>query len=411
MVRFAEYLQRQQVNFLCICAANGYAHRDLERKNINARSILPVALPPDYYYASATGRHKLVNALLAGIGDRPARIITFCMRDLYTVKATAAKIRQVALVHLILHIQDDLYVGQTLWEKLLYKVNGQRGFSNVRAIAFNRALMIRLNSLQGLICMADLIAAVWQRNFGIQIPSEHIVPLPSFMPAASHSNCAANGRKILWIGRLVDFKIPALLAMIDFLGDSPDYRLTIIGGGDRRAILARMEARCVTADRVEFMGEVGYADLEAVITDHSIGYAMGTSLVELARFSMPVIVALASYTHRDFDQSICGGLFFDQPRGCDGSELALTSEAEIGMSIGEAVSIISKDWHGAAKSCYEYARANYSVEDNFAAYLRIAENALWLTEADKDVFVPSAPALRRTLFSMQNGLKKWARSR
>jgi len=401
MVRFADYLQREGVEFLCVCASESYALEDLKRHNIASTAILPIEISPDFYYANRAEREALVNKIASAIDNRPARVVTFCMRDLYTVSALAAKLARVAVVHLILHIQDDLYVGQTVLEKLLYRMTGRLRFGNSKIIKFNRSLLSMLNARGGLICMADLIAEAWRKKFGILIPHDHVVPLPSFVATPADKARRTNNRKILWIGRLVDFKIPALLAMIDCLSVLDEYTFTIVGGGDRSAILARMKERNIQPDRVRFSGEVSYADLEGVIADHSIGYAMGTSLVELARFRIPVIVALASYAHTPFRRPICGGLFFDQPRGCDGSALAACTEDSINVEIMGAIKTIETDWKDVANACYDYARLNYSAEENFSVYKNIINNAKWLSAKDKSSRIPVAPLIRRFLFALK----------
>jgi glycosyltransferase involved in cell wall biosynthesis len=402
MVRFAEYLQQQDVEFLCVCAAGSYLLADLQRKGIASTAILPIESSPDYYYADRAARQRLVEQIAAKIENRSARLVSFCMRDLYTASALCSRLPRAALVHLILHIQDDMYVGQTILDKIVYSMTGRRQFRNSQAIAFNRRLLSMINRKGGLICMADLIAKVWHKNFGVIIPDDHIVPLPSFVATADQSEQEGNNRRIIWIGRLVDFKIPALLAMIDFLSGASDYTLTVIGDGDRGPLIKRMRERNVDSDRVSFIGEVPYAQLQRVIRGHSIGYAMGTSLIELARFGIPVMVALASYRHRPFARPICGGLFFDQARGCDGSELAIISEDEIETTIENAIGMIEADWNAVARACYEYARGNYSAEKNFSTYMAIIHNAAWLSEAERLIEIPVAPLLRKSIYAISS---------
>ena len=399
MVRFAQYLQQRGMAFLCVCAEGGYAHADLRSRGVDDDALLAIATSPDYYYLSRRERAGLIGQIAARIGDRAARVVTFCMRDLYTGFALSREMPQCAIVHLILHIQDDLYVGQTLFEKVVYRLFGRRRFGNTRAIDFNRRLLSLINDHGGLICMADLIAQAWHRNFGLSIAPSHIVPLPSFVAGSEPIPEEGNNKRIIWIGRLVDFKLPALLAMVDFLAQVPDYILTIVGDGDRSLILERMKLKGVAAERVHFMGEVPYANLPNVVRGHSIGYAMGTSLVELSRFRIPVIVALASYEHTPFRDAICGGLFFDKPKGCDGSDLALSSEEEIGVPIAEAVASIESDWLQTARACYEYARSSFSLEENFAAYASIVQSAQWLSGAERAIRIPSASLARGVLFA------------
>jgi glycosyltransferase involved in cell wall biosynthesis len=398
MVRFAEYLKQKGVEFFCVCAEGGYAHKDLKLKGIEADSILPIESSPDYFYEGRVGRQALIDAITSKIQGRPVRFVSFCMRDLYTVRAACAELTHAAITHLILHIQDDLYLGQTITEKIVYRLTGRRHFGNYGAIKFNRQLLNEVNDNLGLICMADLIAKAWQSNFGIVISSERIVPLPSFVANPEICVQENQNRKIVWIGRLVDFKIPALLAMIDYLAVENEYSLTIIGDGDRSSLIRRMKERGVAEHRVNFVGEIPYSHLGEFIRGHSIGYAMGTSLIELARFRIPVVIALASYSHAPFSRSICGGLFFDQPKGCDGSDLAIYSEREIKTTIAKVISDIENDWVQAANACYGYALNNYAIEHNFSEYTRIIENTPLTSYSKKFIRIPTASLIRKLIY-------------
>ena len=398
MVRFAEYLKRKGVKFFCVCAEGGYAHKDLKLKGIDADSILPIESSPDYFYEGRSGRQALVDAIISKIQGRPVRFVSFCMRDLYTVRATCAELTHAAIIHLILHIQDELYLGQTIIGKVVYRLTGRRHFCNYDAIKFNRQLLNEVNDNLCLICMADLIAKAWRNNFGIVIPPDRVIPLPSFIANPNNFALENKNRKIAWIGRIVDFKIPALLAMIDYLAVENKYSLTIIGDGDRSPLIRRMKERGLAEHRVNFVGEIPYSRLEDFIRGHSIGYAMGTSLIELARFRIPVVIALASYSHAPFSRSICGGLFFDQPKGCDGSDLAIYPEEEINTTITQAISDIENDWARSANACYNYALKNYSVENNFSEYKRIIENAPLTSYSKKFIKIPRASLIRKLIY-------------
>jgi hypothetical protein len=133
---------------------------------------------------------------------------------------------------------------------------------------------------------------------------------------------------------------------------------------------------------------------------------MGTSLIELAKFQIPVVIALASYTHAPFSRPICGGLFFDQPRGCDGSELSMRSESEIEITIADAIGAIEIDWSRVARACYEYARDNYSLEKNFAEYENVIDSVACISYAEKAIEIPKAPLFRKIFYEVGNRLEK-----
>ena len=400
MVRFAQYLMSRDLEFVCICAEEGYAHRDLIRQGIDSDKIITVESSPNYYYLNDKDRESLINEIRINLTGDNLHFVTFCMRDMYTAYALSLNYELIAITHLVLHIQDDLYVGQTLWNKLNYYITKKRNFNNDKNISFNRNLLSLVSSKGGIICMADLIANVWKRNFPITIDPSHIVPLPSFKPPNAYRRLGGNTRKIIWIGRIVDFKIPAIESMINFLGDDQRYTLTIIGNGDKEKILEAIKKNRIDESRVRFLGEVPYEHLESVIQQHSVGYAMGTSLVELAKFRIPVIVALASYTHNSYKRSICGGLFFNQPLGCDGSELAACNESDIKKTIHDAIEIIEQDWELAADECYSYAKRFYSEEENFNKYVELISQTKNLDQLEKSKRIPQASIFRRFLFKL-----------
>lgn len=401
LVRFAEYLKRNNIEFLAVCAADSFINSELRKIGIPIANIAVVSHSPDFYYCNDTGRQLLVQDIARRLPiQTTVRVVTFCMRDLYTAVALSRAIANISITHLVLHIQDDLYVGQTLLDKLVYVVAKKRNFSEQRIIRFNRDILRLINSKGGLIIMADLIARFWRKNFGLQVRDCQLVPIPSFAIESAGEARAASDKKILWIGRIVDFKIPALMVMIEYVSLHPEYTLTIIGAGDVERIQQLIEKKKLDASRVEFVGEVSYSELSGFIKSHSIGYAMGTSLVELAKYKLPVIIALASYDHEYFTRRICGGIFYDKPIGCDGSDLVLTSESEIPTSIDDSVRFIEENYRFAADACYEYAREQYSMDRNFEKYLYIINKADVLGAQEAGVTLPKASLLRRSLYRL-----------
>lgn len=399
MVRLSQYLQRNEIKFLAFCPTNSYLHTDLKKKGIHELSIKTVSCDPNYYYLIKSDRIKLVNEIKAKIGNQTSvRFVTYCMRDLYTAFALSSQFENCSITHLILHIQDDLYVGQTLVDKIIYKVFHLRQFCGVRNIEFNRKLLNVVNQQLSLISMAEIISKLWNNNFGIEIPDSHAVPLPSFIDLKEINSQELNTKKIIWIGRFVDFKIPALVSMIHFINNNEEYSLTIIGDGDKKKIFRYLEKYSLCTKRISFIGEVPYNQLGEIIRKHSIGYAMGTSLIELAEYRIPVVIALASYDHKFFKKQICGGLFYDKAKGCDGSDLVLVSPENITTTINDVILEIESDYQKAAQACYNFAKEGYSEEKNFELYIKIINQAKNISEKDKQIKIPNSSFVRRFLF-------------
>lgn len=400
LVRFSEYLQRENIKFLALCESKSFICKELKKRGINDNSIDTTDLDYNYYYLNELERIEFINSLALKIGDYSCvRLVTFCLRDLYTAFMLSSHFKNCSISHLILHIQDDLYLGQTLLDKIIYKGFQVRQFSGKDNIELNRELLKNLNEKEGLISMAEIISEFWYRNFKIKIPKSHVVPLPSFVDLKTLGDKGLNEKKIIWIGRFVDFKIPSIVSMIDFVSNNQEYSLTIVGDGDKKKILNYIEKNSLDISRISFVGEIPYHNLGEVIKKHSIGYGMGTSLIELAQYKLPVIIALASYTHKFFDRQICGGLFYDKAKGCDGSDLILISPDNIELTIKDAIAEIESDYQKVAKDCYDFAKVNYSEDINFKLYTDIIMTSKVLFEDEKQIKIPHSSFIRRFLFN------------
>lgn len=398
LVRFSSYLKNKGADFFAFCLEGSYIQNDLKKREICEKHIVSLSINPDYYYQNEVDRKQLIAKLLESLNpDIDYKIVTFCMRDLYTAFALSKKIN-CSITHLILHPEDDKYVGQTIVDKLRYKISKKREFNQTSMISFNQTLMNIVNDHNGLISMTEVISKVWKSTFGIDIPRDNTVPLPSFKEREHISKKQESWKKIIWIGRIVDFKIPSLLKMIDFVKENPAYSMTIVGDGNREEIESYLQKNTIFKYNIFFKGQVNYDELASIINQHSIGYAMGTSLIELAQYKMPVIVALASLDHLPFKRPICGGLFFNKYRGCDGTDLLIQKEDEIKWTISDTIKEIEASYDESAIRCYQFAKENFSEEKNFDDYLTIINNAKPLRESEKNLRIPFASTARKILY-------------
>lgn len=376
LIRFVVYLSKVQIPFKVICSTNGFIHTELKRIGIPDSDLLNFDyIRVNIAYLNFNKRDSIVKTILSSIPSSydKIRFITFTLKDIYLVNEFLLKAQNGTLNHLILHIQDYLFFGQSLLDKLIYLITKKQIFSLQRNIDYNISLIKAINFSQGLISMAEIINEVWEKEIKIDMSSCNIVPLPSFSRGQKALNMTSN-KKIIWIGRIVDFKIPALLNIIEYVSQDVNYSLTIVGDGEIKKIKQIALKEKYNLDRIKFLGEIEHSNLENIILNHSIGYAMGTSLIELARMKIPVIVALASYDHIRFKNNICGGLFYNQPLGCDGSELQRKSDQNSFPLIKDILLKIDQDYHYYSSQCFKYAQDNYEIETNFKRYLDIIFN-------------------------------------
>lgn len=334
LIRFAEYMRKKNINYYIVCSTNSFIHKELIDRDFSRSTYYTTEKNYNTVYLNKKDRDFLICDLATKItNEAKVCLVSFCLRDLYTSFLLSRKVLNASVSHLVLHIQDDLFLGQTLFDKLFYLFFGTRKFSNHKNIKLNRAVLKIINSNKGLISMAEIINDYWYKQFQLLIPNQNIIPLPSFKKIPEIEYQKLNNKKIIWIGRIVDFKIPAIIAMIEFVSKNEEYSLTIVGDGSRKKITDYLNSKSLNVSRIKFEGEVPYKDLGEIIKGHSIGYAMGTSLIELAMYKIPVIIALASYDHMLLSNSICGGIFYDKPLGCDGSDLIFVDQKKINFNI------------------------------------------------------------------------------
>lgn len=398
LVRFASFLERHNIDFNVLCQTNSFIEKELSKKNKIKDKFISLDIDPNYYYLNRFKRKQLVEKILHRLDkDKVYRFVTFCLRDLYTTFSLSEYFNKFSITHLILHPEDDLYVGQTIIDKIRYKFLGKREFNSKNTINFNHHLIRKLDLNNGLISMTEIITSIWNNRLNIVMDDNYIVPLPSFTKPQTDIPVQKFSKTIIWIGRIVDFKIPSLIAMIHFVNES-GYHLTIVGKGNISEIKRYIEVNKLNEECFTFLGEVEYKDLPEVISEHSIGYAMGTSLIELAKFKIPVIVALASFDHKKFKRQICGGIFFNKYKGCDGTDLLYKKEEEINTTIRSTISEIESNYQFIAESCYKYAESEFNEETNFTRYLKIIHKTKFLTNDDKNVSIPEASAVRKLAY-------------
>ena len=394
-VRLAEYFEKKCPELLLFYKSESYIESDIKKKGINKKHCCPINLPVDYYYLNDAERKDLRNAILSSF-DRDVKyeVFSFCARDLYlTTDLTKEESYHIKLAHLILHDQDNLYCCQTLLDKLILKLRGKRNFSSKKMMKFNTNLFREVQSKGVLIPMSEVIVRLWGR-YGIQIPKDNIVPLPT-CSFPDYSFKPVNNKKILWIGRFVNFKLPSLCAMLNFLKRHPDYSLSVVGYGAEKFVQDYMDKNCIDRNQVVFLGTVDYDKLGEVIQGHAIGYAMGTSIIEMTQYGIPVIMAMASPDYKLFSKDICGGLYVNKSQGNVGVDLFYDNDLNKFPTIDETISSIEGDYLNSAKSSYECIRKMFDFETNAEAYISSLKRGEYIKYK---ISIPQACLLRKVIF-------------
>ena len=366
LLRFADYLSNNKYQHRVLCTKSSYIKRTITqnsyREILEAPDLLEKGVP---YINGSFELNQALSALRDLISKEEELIIyTFCIRELYFISMLKTDVK---VIHLALHYHDHLYLSQTLLDKSLAFFFGIQQFRNRRFKELNKTILRKLAVNRGLILQGELLREFWSKEFNFEISCDLVVPL-GIKEKRPHSNMKVFERKILWIGRLVDFKIPALLSLLEFLASDRSYSLTIVGSGNLQVIKNKI-TQLKLESNVVFLGELHHTELPGIIQSHDVGYAMGTSIVEMAMHGLPCILALGSPNFLRFDFGLCGGHFHEGKKGDIGEALYFGEPKN--HSIQFILSEIEENYSRYSKLSRKKAIDDFSQERNFAMYLRI----------------------------------------
>lgn len=393
--RWADYLQKGSLDFKLFYPAKSFIADELDRLGISQEHLCPYDGDVNYYYLSKEERRVFVNWIYSKLIDASkVKLVSFCMRELLTLVDVAKKNDSYTLTHLILHDEDNLYVCQSLADKFLYKMKGIRRFSNKKQLTFNNQLLQKLVDAGGLVA-EKMTTKLILAKYGISINDDIIVP-PPMCVFPEEVPVVENNKRIIWLGRIVDFKLPAICSMLSFVCTHKDYSLTIIGDGAIDFLKNYMESNSLTYDNVNFMGVVPYDKIAGIIKKHSIGYACGTSIVEIGQHGLPVITALAAPSHSLFKRPICGGIYNNKYKGNEGNNLFIGETEEEQPTIEETISFIERDYNVAAEKSFTAMKEDFDMIPNFERYHKIINSAKRVDVQALDA--PYCSNIRRFLF-------------
>ncbi|EHZ7120550.1 hypothetical protein M5216_004213 [Vibrio vulnificus] len=332
-----------------------------------------------YHYLDSAGKAKLFSWLDDNLPKETLKIVTFCLRDLHLLHDFMHQKRShdYSLTHLLLHPLDHLYLCQDLKDKALHMLCGSEKFSLTHNKKSNATLLRQVAHGGGLIPMNMNVLKRLAQDTGIHLPSESIIALPYFdekkVGKVKLTNQFVEPLRIVWMGRIVDFKLPAILTMIDAIAQDPRLEFHIIGYGNEKAVTKHINNKGV-ASRVHLEGKVKPEELPEKLSRFHIGYAMGTSLVELTAHGLPTIVALAKPDFKPFSKPICAGLVNELEMGNVGDDL-YAIEADKLPSIASKVEEIYADPDRVLAHSLMNIQSSFNLNENISKYLKVIEHS------------------------------------
>jgi hypothetical protein len=139
-----------------------------------------------------------------------------------------------------------------------------------------------------------------ERTLNLQLSPVHFLPIPLESSSVQKVNQVDPVLKITWIGRISNDKVFALLRI---LADAQHFayatktlvRVNIIGSGAKQKILKASLAQFSNLE-IHELGTFDNLALEKFLTTQTdVVIAMGTSLIEAARYGIPTILVDPSY--------------------------------------------------------------------------------------------------------------------
>ena len=146
--------------------------------------------------------------------------------------------------------------------------------------------------------------SVTESSLDTEIINAKLLPLiTDDIPLGFHcqkDSCLSNSEplKALWVGRLESFKIPVLKRLFCDLGECSNVSVSVklIGSGSEKAEFIEYLAQLPYQFDVEFFGDLEGPQLYKHIEEADIGFCMGTSALDLAKFGKPVVCMDYSYS-------------------------------------------------------------------------------------------------------------------
>lgn len=162
----------------------------------------------------------------------------------------------------------------------------------------NLELIINKNAIVSMDKECDrILKANYSLNYNVFLPI--FICDEKFNKKNQRSN-ENNILKMVWLGRIdLDFKIHILkktLLDLNFIKQKYDesFEFNIVGAGHGLSDLKSFVNENISF-KVNFLGELRYKDLNSILEKSDIGFAMGTSALEIAAKNIPTILLDFSY--------------------------------------------------------------------------------------------------------------------
>jgi hypothetical protein len=275
VLQLAKYLTSNNIDFTLITVNNGYIAQQAIKKKykkiiwpINETSIL---------YSNKREKIKL-KSFVNDLNFKKKDIVLSCnMRELYNCFFMMKNSKkQFILKNIILHPEE-------------YKYSSNLSLNPKKQIFYNRSILTKMDKND-----LNIYPNQNARNqtIGKKLSDIDFFPFPIENVKHNLKNKEINPRKInlLTISRFVSFKISTTISLITFVKKNKNFTLNIIGYGPWK-FLINIFLFFYKSKRIKIYPKQNLEDLKLFIVNCDIGFAQGTTILQIAKFKKPVVVA------------------------------------------------------------------------------------------------------------------------
>ena len=277
LVRYAEYLSRKNIDYAILCAAkDSWIESSAASKGLE---IIKWPVKDDSLIYTRNQIPLVRKRLELELNSAETlKVFTFCMRDyVNSILVFGESSLNVELFHGLYHPHDYEYLSSLAFNKSSYHKYFK---SHLHQLYVNRSVLFM--NLHGAI-----------GSIGCDVKEDDLILRP--IPIALNDNKICVGsvlseKKIICISRFAAFKIGAIVAFLRFSRHRRDVKFTLVGHGPFEWLVRFLVWRW-SLKNITIQSGISPDELGALIMDNTIGYAQGTSILEIAKFGIPVIIA------------------------------------------------------------------------------------------------------------------------
>lgn len=304
LIRFASYLKKRNIDFLILCSENSYIETECKKNNFQYVCWYPKE--QTYHYLERKDEqplNKTLNELQKKING-PVRIFNFCSRDLHNCLFIFKKYFEI----------ESISMG--VYHPYEFKYLASFNLHKKKMLAWNRKLFKSLYYKKSIFFMNKKgLEFLLGNDFALD-GNEKFIPIPIKIDKEFQQGFTTKKKsktqKIICISRFANFKIQPVMHFVETARKFSTIEFTLIGHGGWEIIL-RAYKKLFNIKNLTIHSNIMPESLGEIIASHDMGFAQGTSALEIAKFGKQVVIApYSSLEDFLFQKKYYCGNFFSQ---------------------------------------------------------------------------------------------------